>query len=748
MSTETSRSAIRVTLPVPFCLLLLIAALGGAHSTAQPARIWNSGLEVEIAATFEKGRGAVGEGLVAFGVPEEELDLNGNGSLGDLVVHLVDFQTGAITNLGLAILPSREDKAKLVNRPRIVGDHVLFAVPEVYQDDRNGDGDLFDVVPVLYNHRTGQTTNLGLPIEYFTLGFPPVQDPRMALTSRAVLWAVDEGSHGADLDGDGLVQSRFVVHLRDLVSGKTRVLGNTTEFWSLAAVGEMLLVLLVEKDRDLNSDGDLDDSVLHRIDPISGTVLNIGAATEWIRAWDQLAVFFVNEASHNRDLNGDGDLSDRILGVFDSSTMESRILGLAVHQSPGSFSDAHGSHLAFSAAESRQQQDLNGDGDQLDEVLHVYDAASRTVTNLGYATPPPLFISNPFVSDTMVGFSVHEASQGNNDLNGDGDTEDWVVHVHDFETGITRNLFGNQLLSVGDHLVSFGIEESLQVFDRRSGSQAGPGHNYIGGTLHKEPLVYFETREGHQGVDLNGDGDAIDNVLQVFDADRLTVQNLGLATVASYRWGFTGLAEDPIFSSWDDTLVCQVREKFHGSDLNGDGDDYDTVIHFVQCCPYPRAGTVNAGRGSVEDVLFLNQSAGEGLSREVRYRVLEPFRLEMRAPSALEAGENAPFALYAWTVLPPIGSSHQLPLGLGASSLPMPLSGGSPQPVQIWNNAGRTRLLGSPTQPSLPAPSLILDRNQTGFAVDFFLQGVIYDPGSSAPVAASVTNGIVATPRF
>lgn len=62
--------------------------------------------------------------------------------------------------------------------------------------------------------------------------------------------------------------------------------------------------------------------------------------------------------------------------------------------------------------------------------------------------------------------------------------------------------------------------------------------------------------------------------------------------------------------------------------------------------------------------------------------------------------------------------------------------------------AGRVRWLGAPTRPSQVAPSIVFHRDGgLGRSETFFLQGIIFDPGSAASAPASLTNGILVRPR-
>ena len=82
----------------------------------------------------------------------------------------------------------------------------------------------------------------------------------------------------------------------------------------------------------------------------------------------------------------------------------------------------------------------------------------------------------------------------------------------------------------------------------------------------------FAVFEGAQnGVDLNGDSDAIDFVVHVRDTTDGTVTNLALAA-ASYD-GFSGTRV--LLEVYGSLMLINAPEQSGGGDLNGDGDMSD-----------------------------------------------------------------------------------------------------------------------------------------------------------------------------
>ncbi len=153
-----------------------------------------------------------------------------------------------------------------------------------------------------------------------------------------------------------------------------------------------------------------------------------------------------------------------------------------------------------------------------------------------------------------------------------------------------------------------------------------------------------------------------------------------------------------------------------------------------------RAGTVNAGLGAIEDVIFIDGSSGDDSYRVVTRQVHEVFAITVAAPSA--GPPVAPGAYYFVLGEPTDLTATPQPLGLGTMVFSSPLTGGSP--FRIANTLGHHAQLGTPNVPSQPAPTVLVPR-PTGLArpVSVTLQGFIRENGSAAQRPASVTNAVI-----
>jgi len=161
-------------------------------------------------------------------------------------------------------------------------------------------------------------------------------------------------------------------------------------------------------------------------------------------------------------------------------------------------------------------------------------------------------------------------------------------------------------------------------------------------------------------------------------------------------------------------------------------------------CDFPlvdscATGTVNAARGTIADVLFVNGRSSDDGARVLLLDQNGPLEIELGRPPAAAEGTESLFALYLWDEWPNCETLRLLPLGIGLTCMPTPLGGEGPRIV--WNNTGKSAL-GSPRLPSRPAPAVVLSRKRIGRSGRFFLQGIVADPGSTARRPASVTNGI------
>jgi hypothetical protein len=295
---------------------------------------------------------------------------------------------------------------------------------------------------------------------------------------------------------------------------------------------------------DLNGDGDSTDSVVHYA-PAGGAVQNLQRAASAVvlssvcaggtrvarscsadedcpssTCTPAFVSALVSEADQNHtNLNADNDAtpSDTVVQIYDltAATPHWTNIGQA-----GDSIDAAGSLVAFLTPEADQNADLNGDGDKTDRVLQVVDANTNARTNTHQAAEE--FVMGGDLgacgNSPLVAFRTSEAAQGNTNLNGDLNTTDYVLQVYAKGLGVinTGQAVTPCLLEACDPRLPYRVYGSK---------------------------VKFLTYEVEQGRDLNGDGDATDLILQVFDA--CTRETTVISSVDTSNTS-TGSLQDPL----------------------------------------------------------------------------------------------------------------------------------------------------------------------------------------------------------
>ena len=480
------------------------------------------------------------------------------------------------------------------------GDRISFLVGEAQQGvDLNGDGDLQDQVVHLFDPGGVGLVNLGLAAQF------------AALSRDRMVFFVDEWGQQTDLNGDGDLYDA-VLHDLDLVSYNLRNLGLCG--YVVGRSGDGWLPFEVpENGTDLNGDGDGTDFVLHVQGIGAGTTQNLGLVLAGsilgpsLGVGGSLVALAASEAGQGADLNGDGDQSDAVLHLYDLSTGVTSNLGLALDLYLDGLPLVAAGKILVGVSEADQGNlDRNGDGDTLDAVAQVVDAASLTSLNLGLALS---YANHPVViTDAGTAFLVSEAHQGGTDLDGNGSANDEVVHVHRFAPAATTNLslapsWGELRASQGR--VVFLGDSKLRIHQIQAGTTASLGsvdaaQVEVGGDL----VVYRKAgrlrahdaaldrtfdlglvgqpeevvdgrcsyRVAETSIDLNDDGDTDDEVLHLFDLATGTTNNLRLAFTGAIREG--------------NLMALLVDERHQGnSDRNGDLDASDSVLAAVRIVP-------------------------------------------------------------------------------------------------------------------------------------------------------------------
>lgn len=411
------------------------------------------------------------------------LDLDQDGLADEVSTWIFDRRTGALRDLGFAhgALALGGDVAafhgseagepalvvfdvrdgSLTTHPvapqLLLGAHagiVAFTRWEEGAFDLNADGDSADL-SVLHLYDADSTRVVNASFDLAT--------PDLRFAGDFVGFHVSEPDSGAiDLNGDGDAEDRVLVAL-DLRGRTTRVLDVAgAEFAELTPSGPGFLLTLPEDDGDRNGDGDRLDRVMALYDPATDRLIDTGLATGLglgIRAGRWLGVLVHEGAQGQGDLDGDGLLESAVAHVHDTLTGRSLNLGF-----DGFWIGAYEDQLL--AARARGSAALEFE-------LVVWDGSTRTVQRHG--------VDARNLLGSAGGRALLSLREHDEDLNGDGDTSDFVLALHERRTGTVRSL---------------GLATSTFQGWLGPGGQAA--------------VLVSETA---QGADLNGDGDRLDQVL-------------------------------------------------------------------------------------------------------------------------------------------------------------------------------------------------------------------------------------------
>jgi hypothetical protein len=332
---------------------------------------------------------------------------------------------------------------------------------------------------------------------------------------------------------------------------------------------------------------------------------------------------FVRATGEGDDLNLDGDTLDSVLQAFGAADAAPGLRpGVRV---AASFARTGFGHALIGAPEESQGgananatsailgAAADGDADPFDTVLHLYDGPNDRLLNLGVAG------SGGAVSDLAVCALASEAEQNGADLNNDGDFDDHVLVAGALGALLAAQPGAKTLANTGaatsqtlaaSSLCAFTADDEggvLQFHDVATGKRVSTGlraTRFLVGP--EQDLVAFRVPEAGL-VDLNNDGDAVDEVMHLVstsavfaaaDGDVITaaVTNLGLQGIDCDLAACLALPLGSILGDGSVSFLgtepgqtrdpdnCLATNK-NACDFNGDADGVDTVVHLVRTRP-------------------------------------------------------------------------------------------------------------------------------------------------------------------
>lgn len=281
--------------------------------------------------------------------------------------------------------------------------------------------------------------------------------------------------------------------------------------------------------QDLNGDGDFGDTVLRYMNIKTGEVVNTGATVSGsfrsISVYEDVIVFVGAEQHIRLYRISTGALEDTgmtgshpsVYGDLVVFSEDERILFYDLGAAAFRGRTLHGSEPTI--WESLVAYRFNG-------TLWYHDLATGATVDTGVVA------FQPYLHGKLIAFAVPESFL-NEDLNGDGDSLDWVIAYYDIDSGAT---------------VITGVEGSLpSVYGN---------------------IIVFATREDSVGVDLNNDGKILGSVIRYYEVTSGKLVNTGI------------LGTEP--SIYKDTITYFVWEVWINQDLTNDGDQSDPIVGYLR----------------------------------------------------------------------------------------------------------------------------------------------------------------------
>ena len=608
--------------------MFAIPSCGGGSSGGDSPGDVIPGDPIEFATTFNTGL-AIGADLedaavvghtIVVAVTELDMteDRNGDGDTVDRVVTAVDTETGAFTDLGLAII------GPIISTDKTVA--FLVSEGQHRNQDLNGDGDTADALWFIYDPRRPLDKNnpINTGVATTSSGAPGIATDGGYVLMRA------EAADSVDRNGDGDASDLVATVWKDQFGAIVPVPVTTYAVGRplVARAGRVLIpVSEAAAASDLNRDGDAFDTVLVYADLTGLTVLIRPTGGVFPRSvanhpytlTADAAVYMIDEASEGAaDLNGDGDATDAVVAVFDiaGGTGEHRPVsarvaspGLAVDPTRGFGASDH--RVVFTVSERDQGGiDLNGDLDLVDSVVSWTD--TKNGPNAAYILPFALGLLPIRVDGERALVGVNEQADGaivGKDQNGDGDVNDNVAFMLDMPhpRGEMFNLnFAVTTLELSGTDALIGVPENGHFNGDLNGngkvedivtfyfdfSDTPPSMRSLGliaSATSMFRLSSIEVRlaalvpegQSNQLRDLNKDGDQRDNAVLLVGIDPSGPSPF-VAPPTPFFAGTGAFATSPPRRIGVQVFAFATSEDMMRLDLNGDGDTLDTVLQFVR----------------------------------------------------------------------------------------------------------------------------------------------------------------------
>ncbi|MEO8604799.1 MAG: hypothetical protein ABI629_19675, partial [bacterium] len=394
--------------------------------------------------------------------------------------------------------------------------------------------------------------------------------------------AGDGASGGPAMSADGLTvafRSRAANLVADDTNTFCRRLGHQANCDDVFVSAPDPAALATNPGLDLDGDGDLDDTVVRVFDPNTRTATTIGRAADVSVAGDTVA-FLSPECDggplacrHGSDLNGDGDTDDLVAFVWHP--------GAAAENLGRDGQEIATSERWVAVVTARPQTtDVQENGPYTSLYVHRLADAGAQWIQVDHDA------QDVRVAGGIVAFTEGEYQPnpltGAHAFNG----ADRVLRLYDADRGVLRPVLRG---TVGLAAQDFALGEHLVAFSEREGSRStgAAGQFCIG----------------------NEDGDCLDRILQIYDVANDELISTGQAVTPC---PVAACNPRQAFRVLDDTVRFLTLEASQNQDLNQDGDKDDLVLQSYNVRAAQMAATAQRRGGRPARALQRTRQAASG----------------------------------------------------------------------------------------------------------------------------------------
>jgi hypothetical protein len=519
-------------------------------------------------------------GIVAFPVDESPAigDLNGDGDYDDWILGYYDIPNGSRFYTGAEVTRSAANGNTTFGISTILasGQNIVFLSYEgdigPSGQDLNGDGDLADYIIRLYRTDTEQTVNTGVEVSlmYDTCS-GSVQEFHFGFEGNIVVVATDESGVGAapgtdyNTDGDytDVVTRYFGIDHLEIPPTVLSICDDCVEpdereGGLLGIEGDT--IYFSEWGCSTFGERSCFDVPVYGLDTSADDLFEFPQGTLPIFKVDHYLVLAVDELLYDSgtDLNGDGDTGDVVMGYWNLDLAEPDLMNTTLTFGALPM-PAGGSRLGLIASENWAvgawdpiQQDLNCDGDIEDFIFTFYDIETDRYVNTGIDTAVYFGLVFRYMGydhqQDFAALDIYEGSVGQ-DLNGDGDMDDIVAHYYRYDyTGEDIRLLASYPADLDTNPQASPVTLPIQDFDF---------HFNMGVCSASEILVSFDLNDHEYPVTdylmSNGDG----TVTLAFNP----VTDLGYDLGTGGVHYITLKADYYLYEAFDITMKFQVVER-------------------------------------------------------------------------------------------------------------------------------------------------------------------------------------------